>query len=135
MTIDNFDDMTMDNFGESFRSINLPDLPDAFENEVEAIVNAAPPIVNEVNAARSDEATHPDDGRLFNDLDADTAIENSPAPSDEAPIIQMDVSDDNFQVLPEHDVQLPNQVNEEGLGDVNQGELADQPPPPLPKYP
>ena len=46
--------LTLDNFGDIFSSLTLPE----FQDELEAWDN-------QVNAARSDEATHPEEGRLF----------------------------------------------------------------------
>ena len=150
MTLDNLTDMTMENFGESFLSIDLPN----------ACVDP-----HRVNAAHSVEASHPDDEPLFappsitlpGELESDalthdcaTGVFMGPRPahpslwettsslgsvpnvresdpSDDATIIHMTVADDSLQVVHDDD-QLPNQV-EEGLGDVDHGELRDQPPP------
>ena len=132
---DNIDRITLDNMGALFSSIDLPERSYPYED------NAAPPVSdNEVRLF--------DDPVITGSIHSGTA-ETEPVglvgrvrhrvsePTDGSPIIHMDVSDSNFEVLPEHDVQLPNQENEEGLnqGGLNQGELADQPPPPLPKYP
>ena len=96
---------------------------------------------NQVNAARSDEATHLRGLRLFDDPSIPSGDVNTGTaetqrmglvgvirsePNDDTAIIHMAISDDHFQVV--HDDQLPNQVNEEGLGGVEQGELGDQPP-------
>ena len=122
MTLDNMTDMTMDNFGDSFLSIDLP-------------YTYVDP--HRVNAAHSFEASHPDDESLFPEgprpvyppffeLGSVPNVRESD-PSDDSPTIHMTVADDALQVVHVDD-QLPNQV-EEGLGDVDHGELRDQPPP------